>query len=162
MSLRFLLPGPWRMLQHEMPGVAGYLILSIISILFFWVARRMYRYYYHPLKQFKGLPEACVSDHWLYKTTKDGNAEEIFEDLHEKYSQFKKLPFKIFNITCVVKLIMSLHILDTKALRIGPNELHLTDINLYKVIYSQTKPFLNFSILRWFQHASYRVCRNRS
>lgn len=31
---------------------------------------------------------------------------------------------------------------DTEALRIGPNELHITDINLYKVIYNQSKPFL--------------------
>lgn len=30
---------------------------------------------------------------------------------------------------------------DTKALRVGPNELHITDIELYKVIYNQSKPF---------------------
>lgn len=45
----------------------------------------------------------------------------------------------------IEKLTTSLHMLDTKALRIGPNELHLTDINLYKVIYSQTKPFLKYA-----------------
>ena len=30
---------------------------------------------------------------------------------------------------------------ETKALRIGPNELHISDVHLYKVIYSQSKPF---------------------
>lgn len=35
--------------------------------------------------------------------------------------------------------------LGTKALRIGPNELHITDINLYKVIYNQSKPFLKYA-----------------
>lgn len=30
---------------------------------------------------------------------------------------------------------------DTQALRIGPNELHITDASLYKVIYSQVNPF---------------------
>lgn len=30
---------------------------------------------------------------------------------------------------------------DTRALRVGPNELHISDINLYKVIYSQINPF---------------------
>ncbi|KAJ5628765.1 cytochrome P450 [Penicillium lividum] len=70
----------------------------------------------HPLSSFKGLPEACVSENWLYKVTKSGRAEETFEALHEKY--------------------------NTKALRIGPNELHITDIELYKVIYNQAKPFL--------------------
>jgi hypothetical protein len=30
---------------------------------------------------------------------------------------------------------------ETKALRIGPNELHITDVHQYKVIYSQTQPF---------------------
>ena len=34
---------------------------------------------------------------------------------------------------------------DTKALRIGPNELHITEIELYKVIYSQSKPFLKYA-----------------
>ncbi|KAL0930358.1 Benzoate 4-monooxygenase 1 [Colletotrichum truncatum] len=31
---------------------------------------------------------------------------------------------------------------DTRALRIGPNELHLTDVSLYKTIYNQTTPYL--------------------
>jgi hypothetical protein len=34
---------------------------------------------------------------------------------------------------------------DTQALRIGPNELHITYVNLYKVIYSQSNPFPKYS-----------------
>lgn len=30
---------------------------------------------------------------------------------------------------------------DTRVLRIGPNQLHISDPNLYKVIYSQVNPF---------------------
>lgn len=40
------------------------------------------------------------------------------------------------------KLLIFYLIIDTKAVRIGPNELHITDIELYKVIYNQSKPFL--------------------
>ncbi|KAJ9482048.1 hypothetical protein VN97_g11399 [Penicillium thymicola] len=47
--------------------------------------------------------------------TKSDFQEENLEKLHEKY--------------------------NTQALRIGPNELHITDVNLYKVIYSKSSLF---------------------
>ncbi|PWY72800.1 cytochrome P450 [Aspergillus eucalypticola CBS 122712] len=96
--------------------IAAGLALLILAILTAKLALRTYRLYIHPLKSFKGLPEAYVSNNWLYQTIKNGTAEQTFEALHEKY--------------------------NTKALRIGPNELHITDIELYKVIYNQSKPFL--------------------
>lgn len=34
---------------------------------------------------------------------------------------------------------------DTHALRIGPNELHITDVNLYKVIYSKSSLFPKYA-----------------
>lgn len=80
--------------QYKVPDIGGYFILIVFSIILFRFARRIYRRYFHPLKQFKGLPEACVSENWLYKTTKDGVAEEIFEDLHKKYSQSNELLLK--------------------------------------------------------------------
>ncbi|KAL4948920.1 hypothetical protein BDW69DRAFT_188802 [Aspergillus filifer] len=76
----------------------------------------MYRIYFHPLEDFCGHPEARISDTWLYRATKTGHAEEVFEKLRQE--------------------------LNTKALRIAPNELHITDVGLYKVIYSHTAPFL--------------------
>jgi hypothetical protein len=35
--------------------------------------------------------------------------------------------------------------LDTKGLRIGPNELHISDVDLYKVIYSKTNPLPKYA-----------------
>ncbi|OQE07963.1 hypothetical protein PENVUL_c011G00084 [Penicillium vulpinum] len=96
--------------------MATTLALLVVLTVIPKLALRTYRIHMHPLKSFKGLPEACVSEDWLYKVTKSGAAEQTFEALHQKY--------------------------NTKALRIGPNELHITDIELYKVIYNQSKPFL--------------------
>ena len=42
-------------------------------------------------------------------------------------------------------LIEQLAWLDTQALRIGPNELHISDVNLYKVIYNQSSPFPKYA-----------------
>ncbi|KAL4877981.1 cytochrome P450 [Aspergillus karnatakaensis] len=95
-------------------------IIPIFSVLagYFLVYKlslRIYRVYFHPLKHFRGPAQACVSDNWLYEVSKGGKAEDVFEKLHKDH--------------------------NTKALRIGPNELHLTDVDLYKTIYSQTSPF---------------------
>ncbi|KAL2832310.1 cytochrome P450 [Aspergillus pseudoustus] len=92
----------------------GFLLILVVLLAKLGIS--VYRIYLHPLSCFHGLPAVCISENWLYKTTWSGTAEETFEALHEKYK--------------------------TKALRIAPNELHITDIELYKVIYSQTKPFL--------------------
>ncbi|KAF9885222.1 hypothetical protein FE257_000582 [Aspergillus nanangensis] len=102
----------WLNWPHMTVVLAGIASIALAARL----ALRVYRIHFHPLKSFKGPRDACISEQWLYKTTKDGTAEQVFEALHAKY--------------------------NTKALRIGPNELHITDIELYKVIYNQTKPFL--------------------
>ncbi|KAJ6119485.1 hypothetical protein N7523_003765 [Penicillium sp. IBT 18751x] len=51
--------------------------------------------------------------------TKSDFQEEEFEKLHREY--------------------------NTQALRIGPNELHISDVNLYKVIYNQSSPFPKYA-----------------
>lgn len=56
------------------------------------------------------------------------------------------------NIVCPKILILGALVLieqlawpDTQALRIGPNELHISDVNLYKVIYGQSSPFPKYA-----------------
>lgn len=60
-------------------ALLGLLVIARLTL-------RTYRIHGHPLKSFKGPPEACVSEDWLYKVTKDGTAEQKFEALHQKYS----------------------------------------------------------------------------
>ncbi|KAI1868825.1 hypothetical protein JX265_006804 [Neoarthrinium moseri] len=75
-----------------------------------------YRLRFHPLSAFPGPREAAVSDRWLYKLSKGGRAEIEFDRLHRE--------------------------LGVQGLRIGPNDLHITDVSLYKVIYSQKTQYL--------------------
>lgn len=70
----------------RMLDMAAGLALLVLSVVIAKLALRTYRIHMHPLKSFKGLTEACVSQEWLYKITKDGAAEKAFEALHEKYS----------------------------------------------------------------------------
>ncbi|KAK4547628.1 hypothetical protein LTR36_000585 [Oleoguttula mirabilis] len=90
-------------------GAAGALVLLYALVT---VAQSTYRLYLSPLARFPGPRAAAVSRAWLHQTMKDPFPEAIFERLHEEYG--------------------------TKALRIGPNQLHLSDTTLYKTIYSQT------------------------
>ncbi|KAI8648552.1 hypothetical protein NCS57_01466400 [Fusarium keratoplasticum] len=90
--------------------------LLLLGYVLFRLARSIYRIYFHPLKNFPGPREARTSDNWLYRVTKEGSPNEVLENLHR-------------NLNC-------------NALRIAPNELHITDTSLYKVIYSQSSPFL--------------------
>ncbi|KAB8235276.1 cytochrome P450 [Aspergillus alliaceus] len=94
---------------------AGILIALVIGLGTFHIARSVYRRHFHPLSQFSGPPEAASSTYWLYKTSQAGFPEHEFERLHARY--------------------------QTKALRIAPNELHLSDVHQYKNIYSQSSPF---------------------
>ncbi|KAE8409546.1 cytochrome P450 [Aspergillus pseudonomiae] len=94
------------------------LTVLIVGIGTLHIVRSIYRRHFHPLSQFSGPPEAALSTNWLYKTNQGGFPEHEFERLHERY--------------------------QTKALRIAPNELHLSDVHQYKVIYSQSKPFLKY------------------
>ncbi|KAL1966123.1 hypothetical protein VTN77DRAFT_4871 [Rasamsonia byssochlamydoides] len=56
---------------------------------------------------------------WIAEQTFRGFPEKVFEEWHRK--------------------------LDTRALRIAPNELHISDVHLYKIIYHQTSPYLKHS-----------------
>ena len=69
----------------QFPVPAG-LVLGLFLVAIYKLFLRAYRVHWHPLKSFKSLPEACVSEDWLYQITKDGKAEEKLEALHEKYS----------------------------------------------------------------------------
>ncbi|AEO69084.1 uncharacterized protein THITE_43879 [Thermothielavioides terrestris NRRL 8126] len=79
------------------------------------VLRAVYLLYLHPLASFRGPRRAALSEWWLYSVAKTGRPEEILEQLHRKY--------------------------NTRALRIGPNELHLSDSTLYHTVYSQGHSF---------------------
>ncbi|KAH6884607.1 cytochrome P450 [Thelonectria olida] len=90
-------------------------VLMLLGYVLFRATRAIYRIYFHPLKNFPGPREARTSGNWLYRVTKEGSPNEVFENLHR-------------NFNC-------------NALRIAPNELHISDVSLYKVIYSQSSPF---------------------
>ncbi|KAL1631249.1 hypothetical protein SLS54_000008 [Diplodia seriata] len=101
----------------DMSVLSDYRILAVPAILYtvFCTLQAVYRLYFHPLAKFRGPRVASISSSWLDKQADAGNPEEVFEKLHQE--------------------------LDTRALRIAPNELHISDVSLYKVIYNQAKPF---------------------
>lgn len=78
--------------------------------------RYFYRLYLHPLAAFPGLKQAAVSSDWYYQITRKGQPEEDIERLHEKF--------------------------NAKAVRIAPNKLHISDVTLYKTVYSQTSAYI--------------------
>ncbi|KAF7171749.1 hypothetical protein CNMCM5623_004041 [Aspergillus felis] len=97
------------------------LLLIFISFVGVYAITRalvtFYRLYLHPLAAFKGPRAAAISRNWLYKVlTSPSLPETVFDKLHTEYG--------------------------AKAVRIGPNELHLSDVSLYKTIYNQTTPYL--------------------
>ncbi|KAF6814866.1 hypothetical protein CSOJ01_03877 [Colletotrichum sojae] len=95
--------------------IASIIILWAGVLVFSW-ARGLYRVHFHPLRHFPGPRKVAQSDRWLYDRLVNGHPEEDFEQLHRDYK--------------------------TKALRIAPNELHINDTSLYKVVYRQSNPFL--------------------
>ncbi|CAG8153215.1 unnamed protein product [Penicillium nalgiovense] len=101
-----------------MTFVFGFSLLTVGFFLFRQITT-FYNANLHPLCKFPGPVAACRSETWLYQMTKSDFQEENFEKLHEKY--------------------------NTQALRIGPNELHISDVNLYKVIYGQSSPFPKYA-----------------
>ncbi|KAF5519712.1 Cytochrome P450 monooxygenase sdnE [Colletotrichum aenigma] len=97
------------------PRIAFSLPAAVLVFVLFAYLRGLYRVYLHPLSNFPGPREAAKSHSWLYQQTQKDYPEDIYEQIHHKY--------------------------DAKAIRIAPNELHITDTNLYKVIYRQSNPF---------------------
>ncbi|KAJ0423112.1 cytochrome P450 [Aspergillus carlsbadensis] len=83
--------------------------------LIYCVASTIYLRYLHPLRSFPGPFQASISGDWLYRQLAGDFPEKSFSKLHAQYT-----------------------------LRIPPNELHVTDISLYHVIYSQAAPFAKF------------------
>nr|XP_001394356.2 cytochrome P450 oxidoreductase [Aspergillus niger CBS 513.88] len=103
----------------EAPAAKGLSIIcctaAVATLVIVALLKPLYYRTWHPLSRFPGPPAAASSRHWIYRVTDRGFPEEDLEKLHKKY--------------------------QTQALRIGPNELHITDVSKYKVIYSQSKPF---------------------
>jgi len=91
--------------------------IALISVLLlgYSATRVIYLLFFHPLAVFPGPRTAALSTWWIYRISKTGQAEQVFERLHRKY--------------------------NTQALRIGPNELHVTDPQHYHTIYSQRQIF---------------------
>ncbi|GIZ48595.1 hypothetical protein CKM354_001164800 [Cercospora kikuchii] len=89
------------------------IVTGLFSV--FFTLRALYRLLVHPLAQFPGHKYAAISRSWQGSVVLAGAPEQEYERLHKQY--------------------------DTQALRIGPNELHISDVKLYKTIYSQTNPF---------------------
>ncbi|OCT49456.1 cytochrome P450 oxidoreductase [Cladophialophora carrionii] len=105
-------------LDGQLLGIRGYAAIGLylsLAFLLYRMVQTIYRLYFHPLRHFLGPKEACVSEAWLYHVTKKGAPNEVFEALHRKYK--------------------------CRALRVAPNELHIDDVSLYKVIYNQLSPF---------------------
>ncbi|KAF3398230.1 Trichodiene oxygenase [Penicillium rolfsii] len=84
----------------------------------YWVTSIIYLRYLHPLRKFPGPFWASVSGEWLYRILSGQFPEQDLATLHKQY--------------------------ETQGLRIAPNELHVTDISLYHVVYSQTSPYLKY------------------
>ncbi|SPJ75701.1 uncharacterized protein FTOL_05432 [Fusarium torulosum] len=64
---------------------------------------------------FPGRRKAAKSGLWLYRQTLTAFPEATFQELHQKY--------------------------QAEAIRIAPNELHIADTQLYKIVYKQSDPF---------------------
>ncbi|VZH91486.1 unnamed protein product [Fusarium fujikuroi] len=91
------------------------LAAAAAAVVTFQLLRAVYRLYFHPLSKFPGPRSAAISRQWQANIVKKGFPEKEYEKLHKQFG--------------------------TKALRIGPNHLHISDSSLYKVIYSQANPF---------------------
>ncbi|UPK91592.1 hypothetical protein LCI18_002527 [Fusarium solani-melongenae] len=94
------------------PDVLALLVALVLSTL---LTIMFYRAVLHPLSSFPGPISAALSSKWLYRTCSTTFPEDVLKELHKKYS--------------------------TKALRIAPNEIHISDPSIYKLIYSQTAPY---------------------
>ncbi|KAL2832292.1 cytochrome P450 [Aspergillus pseudoustus] len=94
------------------------MVLSLTAASYYLV-RGIYRRCLHPLAPFPGPLQASMTENWLYSQSLTSYPEEQFERLHSEY--------------------------NTRALRIGPNELHITDHSLYATIYNHSAPFPKYA-----------------
>ncbi|KAJ4135277.1 hypothetical protein NW768_004899 [Fusarium equiseti] len=91
-------------------------IIVVFTLSMLWkVYTTIYNLYFHPLARFPGPREAALSQDWIYKNSLSGQIEPLLEKLHDQYK--------------------------SHAIRIAPNELHITDVSLYNKIYSQKDPW---------------------
>ncbi|KAH3947302.1 hypothetical protein HBH98_125320 [Parastagonospora nodorum] len=99
--------------QLSVVEIIAYLSLSLLACC---SIRAVYLLYFHPLASFRGPKKAALSSLWLFSVAKAGKPQQVFEQLHKDY--------------------------NTRALRIAPNELHITDSEQYHTVYSQRHTFL--------------------
>jgi hypothetical protein len=71
-----------------------------LIVLAYYVSKRIFHSYFHPLASFAGPSEAALSTEWL-DNTYNGFPEEEFERLHEKYRQFRVLVIEVKFYTCL-------------------------------------------------------------
>ncbi|PLN85305.1 cytochrome P450 [Aspergillus taichungensis] len=90
-------------------------ITTIAAYTVYCVVEVIHRVYFHPLARFSGPWKAKISEGWFSDIAPSGFAERTLAVQHDRYK--------------------------TTALRVAPNQLHITDPDAYKVIYNQTAPF---------------------
>jgi hypothetical protein len=131
-----MIPSMLPVLDVSAVACAG-LFLILFQYVYKWL-RSIYRLYFHPLAGFPGPRNAAVSRDWEHRiaTEKGAYPEKVYEMLHKQYGNYKlkKMPNS--------QDVMQAHTpIDTHALRIGPNELHINDVKLYKIIYGQNTKY---------------------
>ncbi|CVL06422.1 related to trichodiene oxygenase cytochrome P450 [Fusarium proliferatum] len=102
--------------QDKKTFMIGFAVVSAVVYFLYAAIDRLYKVHFHPLAKFPGPKEASLSQNWLLRVSEQGNPEHVFKDLHEKY--------------------------NSRAIRIGPNELHIDDVKLYKDIYNQSSTYI--------------------
>ncbi|PNP82140.1 hypothetical protein FNYG_04329 [Fusarium nygamai] len=105
-------------LHHQSQNnlIIGFVVVSAATYFLYATVDRIYKLHFHPLAKFPGPKKACLSQEWLLRVSEQGSPEQVFEKLHEKY--------------------------NSRAIRIGPNELHIDDVKLYKDIYNQSSTYV--------------------
>ncbi|KAF5568406.1 cytochrome P450 monooxygenase [Fusarium phyllophilum] len=108
----FLLQDARWLYPNVLVGLVVLALSTLLTIVFYRVAL-------HPLSAFPGPISAAFSSKWLYRICSTTFPEDVLKELHKKYGR----------------------VFHTKALRIAPNEIHISDPSIYKIIYSQTAPY---------------------